>query len=155
MEAILDEYPDACIIWTHRDPSTAFVSLASLISALQWALLGERPDPAAMGEECRRLWSIALERALEARKTPRVANALVDVSFKQLQADKVGTMERIYDRFGLEFTDEYRRRIKGFESGPPTSQFTKHRYTPEEYGLDVDRVRSEFADYFEEFADLL
>lgn len=34
LDAILAAYPDACLIWTHRDPAQTIASLASLIGAL-------------------------------------------------------------------------------------------------------------------------
>jgi len=154
LEQIIETYPDACLIWTHRDPSTTFVSLASLVSSLQKALLGERPEPGVIGPECRRLWTLALERGLAARRNPKVAKALIDVSYAELAADKPGTVEKIYDHFGLEFTDAYRAKLERVDHEEPSTQYTKHRYSAEEYGLDPASVRRELAHYFEEFGHL-
>ena len=34
LEAIVETYPDARLVWTHRDPATTIVSLSSLVAAL-------------------------------------------------------------------------------------------------------------------------
>jgi hypothetical protein len=155
LSAILDEYPDACLIWTHRDPATTYVSLASLVSSLQQALLGRKPDPAEIGWESRELWSAALERGLRSRDDPRVEAATMDVAYRDLVADKVGTVRRIYERFDLELDDAHVRRIRQLEVEQPSSQFAQHRYTTDEFGVDRAEVEAELPAYYERFGDLL
>jgi hypothetical protein len=151
---ILETYPDARLVWTHRDPARTIASLASLVASLQYALLRERPDPVALGSEVRHLWVALLKRGLEQREDPRVARAIVDVSYRQLVADKAGTVAMIHERFGLAFTDEHRRAIGELEVEQPSSQYAQHRYTAEEFGIDVDEIREELADYYERFGEL-
>jgi Sulfotransferase family len=155
LEAIVDAYPDACLIWTHRDPATSLVSLSSLINALRYALLGERTPPEEMAAETIRIWSRALLRGVEQRKNPRVAAAVFDVPYRELVADKQSWVERIYDHFGLELTDEHRARIEQFEQVEPSSHYAQHRYTTEEFGVDPDQIREQLAVYYDEYAELL
>ena len=52
LEALLAAYPDARIIWTHRDPGPVVTSLASLANAGQRPLTAEgRPPPDGRGVE--------------------------------------------------------------------------------------------------------
>ncbi len=152
---ILGVYPDARFVWTHRDPATTIASLSSLVAALQNALLGEYPDPIELGRETRHLWVACLKRGVEARKDPRVARATLDVPYKELVGDKVGTTKRVHAHFGLEFTDEHRRRIVELEERQPSSQFAKHSYTADDFGVDVASLREELSDYYEEFGELV
>jgi hypothetical protein len=63
LEALLAAYPDARIIWTHRDPGPVVTSLASLANA------GQRPSPAGSdprptAEEWKRKCAFALNSAM-------------------------------------------------------------------------------------------
>jgi hypothetical protein len=155
LSAIMDTYPDARLVWTHRDPATTIASLSSLVASLQNALLGEYPDPVELGRETRHLWASCLKRGVEARKDPRVAAAVLDVPYAQLVADKVGTARRIHEHFGIEFTDEHRAGIEALEQVQPSSHFAKHSYTTDDFGIDVGSLREDLADYYDEFGDLV
>lgn len=152
---ILDVYPDARFVWTHRDPATTIASLSSLVAALQNALLGKRPDPVELARETRHLWVACLKRGVEARSDPRVANAIVDVPYRELVADKVTTTRKVHERLGLDFTDEHRRLIDELEARRPSSQFAQHSYTTDDFGVDVASLREELADYYERFGALV
>ena len=60
LDALLSAYPDARIIWTHRDPGPVVTSLASLANAGQRPLTG-RSDPRPTAEEWKRKCAFALE----------------------------------------------------------------------------------------------
>ncbi len=156
LDAILDTYPDACLIWTHRDPARTIASLSSLIASLQNALLGEYPDLVELGRGVQRQWTIALKRGLEQRqRDPRVERACFDVAYSDLVTDKRGTVQRIHERFGFEISDEHLRRVAELETEQPSSQFAKHAYTPDEYGVDVETVAADLSDYYERFGELI
>ncbi len=155
LTAILDTYPDARLVWTHRDPATTIASLSSLVAALQNALLGVYPDPVELGKETRDLWVACLKRGMAARSDPRVAKAVLDIPYRELVSDKVGTTRRIHDHFGLEFTDEHQKGIEALEVVQPSSHFAKHSYTPEDFGVDVDSLREELSDYYAQYGDLV
>jgi hypothetical protein len=156
LEAIVDAYPDAVLVWTHRDPTASFVSLPSLICAVREALLGDRPDQAAVGREMLELWSLYLRRGVEQRRSPRVAERILDLSYAELVRDKIGTIAKVHDHFGLAFSDDHRRRIERFETEQPSSQFAQHSYSAQEFGLDEATIRAALpASYYEEFGELL
>lgn len=156
LDAILDTYPDACLVWTHRDPARTIASLASLISSLQNALLGEYPDPVELGRGVQRQWTVAMRRGLDQRASdPRVERAIFDVPYRDLVADKSAAVRRIHERFGLELSDVHLERVKQLEQAQPSSHFAQHSYTSDEFGVDVGAVRDELSDYYERFGDLL
>ena len=154
LAAIVDTYPDARLVWTHRDPATTIVSLSSLVASLQNALLGEYPDLHQMGAETRTFWVSHLKRGLAARKNPAVARAIVDVPYRELVGDKAGAISKLYDHWGLEFTDEHRTRIDQLEEEQPTSHFAQHRYSAVDFGVDPASVREELEEYYGEFGGL-
>jgi len=155
LDQIVQRYPDATLVWTHRDPATTIASLSSLVAALQYALLGERPDPVALAAETRDLWVSLLKRGLQARRDPRVARAVVDVPYHQLVGDKIGTVGMLHDHIGLPFTAEHVARIEALEVEQPTSTYAKHTYSREQFGVDEASIRDELADYYDQFGHLI
>ena len=63
LEALLAAYPDARIIWTHRDPGPVVTSLASLANAGQRPLT-RRADPRPTANEWKRKCAFALNSAV-------------------------------------------------------------------------------------------
>ena len=158
LDAILDTYPDACLIWTHRDPARTIASLSSLISSLQNALLGEYPDPSRAGP--RRTAAVDGGGASavwnSASSDPRVERAMLRRPLQRSRADKSATVRRIHEQFGLEFTDEHLRRVgRAREAEQPSSHFAKHSYTPGRVRRRRRDVRDELSDYYERFGELI
>jgi hypothetical protein len=58
LDALLSAYPDARVIWTHRDPGPVVTSLASLANAGQ-RILTSRSDPRPTAEEWKRKCAFA------------------------------------------------------------------------------------------------
>ena len=63
LDALLAAYPDARIIWTHRDPGPVVTSLASLANAGQLPQTSRR-DPRPTATQWRRKCGFALRSAM-------------------------------------------------------------------------------------------
>lgn len=151
LDALLAVYPDARVIQTHRDPVKVVASLASLISLVR-SLCSERVDPAAVAAE----WAPALDRGLRAATNVRASGALpdaqvFDVQFGEFVGNELGTIRRIYDHFGIAFTPEAESRMARYLAANPKEKSGVHRYSLDEFGLDVEAERRRFADYVDRF----
>ncbi len=100
---LLDVFPDATFVVTHREPVSVTVSLATMISYSSRLQL-ETVDPIALG----RLWSARTEHLFRACVRDRdllPADRSIDVHLDDLVADDVGTVARIYEVADQPFTD--------------------------------------------------
>ena len=71
-------------------------------------------------------------------------------------ADPKGAIERIYDKFGLTFSDEHRARIDRFlTDNPAAKRMGRHKHSPEQFGIDPAEVHERLADYYARFGHLL
>ncbi len=156
LEGLVATYPDAGLIWTHRDPVATFSSLASFIAGLQ-AAVGQGKDRRAIGRSVVDMWSAAMARATRVRReNPAVESRIIDVAHRDVVRDPMAEMRRIYARFGLPFTDEMERRITTFlAENPSASRLGKHRHSAEEFGIDPDEVHERLAEYYDRFGHLL
>lgn len=62
-------------------------------------------------------------------------------------ADPLGTVERIYERFGLTMTDAYRLAARRCLEMNPKGKHGRHAYRPEDFGWTEPELRARFRDY--------
>ena len=67
MDQLLESFPTARIVWTHREPSQCVPSFASLIHTLR-AASSDRVDAHEVGRQWSELFARAIERSLDARE---------------------------------------------------------------------------------------
>jgi Sulfotransferase family len=156
LEGLIEAYPDAGLIWTHRDPVSTFSSLASMVVGLQKAI-GGGADKLAIGQGVFDLWSVAMARATKVRESnPAIEARIIDLAHRDVVHDPKGAMRRIYERFDVPFSDDYGARIEHFlTEHPAASRLGKHKHSAEEYGIDPDAVHERLADYYARFGPML
>ncbi len=145
LDALLAVYPDALVIQTHRAPRTAIASACSLAAhaAAGWSAVftGE-----VIGRTQLDLWArgLALFTAERARHDPARFH---DVRYDDLVADPVGTVEAIYQHFGLPLDGAAADAIRILATSSRAGGDTSHRYTLGEFGLTGVEVDERFGAY--------
>jgi hypothetical protein len=136
-------FPDATIVWTHRDPITVLGSLCSLVESSQ--VMHERnPDLHAIGETWLRIQATAIDRARKARVDwPRAA--FVDVPYPWLAAEPHDKVPLLYERLGAKWTDADARTLDSVLARPGIGR--QHEYELGRYGLTPQQVEDAFGDY--------
>lgn len=151
IDDVLETYPDALIIHTHRDPARVMPSLASLFYALR-GMTSDSVDPARCGRDVMNMWSLALHRAVEARRRHSdKPGQFFDAHFEDTLDDPVNLLRRAHAHFGLDFTDDTRDRMAAFLAANPRGSRGVHSYTREDFDLDLDEIRERFSEYCSEF----
>lgn len=149
IDALLHVYPDACIVWTHRDPYDTIASYCSLMS-LQWRTLFGQIDRIRIGEYMERRLLVGIERAIAARSRHDPAR-FFDVRFEDLVADPAGVLERASRWFNLDLPPDHRGAVAEYLSHKRSDDRGRHRYDASLYGLDPDRLRERYAGYIRHF----
>ena len=113
LDALVQAYPNAKFLWSHRDPARVLGSVCSLIQYVRsWS--SDRDDAEELGTEQLDSWAEAVRRAMDFRK--RVGDGrFVDVSFADLQIDPIGTWRTAT---GNSVFRSPTRLGRGFGSGP-------------------------------------
>jgi hypothetical protein len=152
IEDLLEVYPDACIVHTHRDPVDVMPSLASLCYALR-GIGTDVLDPHFVGRQQTELWSQHLQRAVRARERLRArSDQFLDIQFEDVVKDPIDVIGRIYAHFEIPFHDPARRRMEAFVAANPRGRLGAHRYCLEDFGLDREHERRRFAEYCDRFS---
>jgi hypothetical protein len=152
LEALLAVYPDARFVFTHRDPLRVVASLVSLIATLR-SLASDRIDPHEIGADWTARLAAGLEGAMRARERAGLGpERVLDVQFRELIGNEIGTVRSIYANFGLALSAEAEARMRRFLAENPRDKHGAHRYGIGFAGLDAAAERRRYAAYQERYA---
>jgi hypothetical protein len=148
LPALLKVFPDARLIFTHRDPLAVIGSAASL-AWNQTIIYSDRADAHRIGLEWLRKTALMIARMREARDSIP-AGRRIDVHYEDMDADWRAVMTRVYRFLGLDIApalpamEAYQRRAAALKR-------RAHRYSLEEFGLTPQRVLGELGDYVQSY----
>lgn len=145
LDVLLETFPDACIVQTHRDPIKALPSLCSVLLMVRRMLEGDAANLHEIGRREMNNWHVATTRAIAVRE--RAPKNFMDVQHRDFHADPMAVVRRIYDHFGFTLSPDAERRMRQRIGTDPESQHGAHEYTLEQFGLDKGTIRERFADY--------
>jgi len=152
LEELAAQYPDATLVWTHRDLAEQLPSLVSVQAILQ-GIAGEAPQ----GDERIAFGRIAVEhQCATLLKGMRARNRIgeerfVDISYHDVMAGPVAVVERIYSHCGLAVSEEHVRAIETWLRNNPQTKHGVHRHSPQAFGIDGDAINRQLAPYIERF----
>ena len=151
IEALLAVFPDARLIWAHRDPYKATGSLANL-----WKLPkgmtqhAEAMDLHAVGRGAKAQMQVHVERPLRARD--RIGDdRFFHMHYADMMRDPMAVMRRIYEWAGDPLTPETEARMQTWLAAHPQDRYGVNAYSLDQYGLTVDELKPVFAEYLDTF----
>jgi hypothetical protein len=142
---LLKVYPDARLIWTHRDPLSALGSFCSIISLAQQSFTSA-PDPEFIGRNCSWQAQQHANRIMDARDDLG-EDRITDVHYAQLTRQPIETMRKLYESLGDEFTGEAESAMRAWLDDNPQDKFGKHEYKLAQYGLSEKSATALFERY--------
>lgn len=142
---LLALYPDARLVWTHRDPYTATGSFCSLIGLAHRGYIG-KVDVEWIRENCP--WQAAqhANRIMDARERLR-EDRVIDVHYADLVRDPMAAMRRLYAALGDPFTAEAQGGMRAWLAENPQDKFGRHEYRLAQFGLTPQALAPLFERY--------
>jgi hypothetical protein len=151
LEHLLATYPDARIVFTHRDPVKSLTSYASLTSLVR-SMGSDQVDPLEIAAD----WTARLGRVLEhgvavrsAKQYPRAV--FYDMHFQDFVRDQFTEVEKIYAALGLPMTAVGAQRMRAYIADHPKGKDGIHRYAPADFGVEPAKIRRAFGPYMARF----
>lgn len=148
--ALVETFPDATIVCTHRDPVSVFTSWATMTC---YAARLSR-DPVVVSELIphAQLLQKRLLDGLVRDKASLPEDRTEHVYFHEFMADDRGTLDRIYERAGLPMTEQTRAEIDHYIETHPRGRHGKVVYDLEDdFGITRDEMYEVFGDYMDAF----
>lgn len=143
-DTVLDEFPECRIVMTHRSPTSAVPSYASMVSAMT-AQYSDAGDPVLIG----RYWSDRFRECLSGFDEVRARRPerFVDVPFKDSVARPLETATRVMGDLGLAVTADDTAAFEAYLAVNREEKHGTHTYTAEDFGLSTEQLASDFAFY--------
>ena len=149
LEALIDAYPDALFIQTHREPSQFMGSWNSLVERIR-SLTSDPLPTNEFGAEQLAFMGNMMDRAVHFREThPELEHRWIDVNYIDLIEKPMATLARIYKHFdwpfeqtAIEAMEDWQERQSQQRRGEK-----RHRYDLSDYGLTSEEVNAAFARY--------
>jgi Sulfotransferase family len=150
LAAIRTVYPDARLVFVHRDPLAVLLSVARLTETLRQPFT-RSIDRTEIGCQDSDRWLAATELMIAAAREQGFAEPIFHVHYLDLVADPVGTMAALYEHFGETLRPEAADRISRLVEAKPNGGYGAHRSRLEDYGLDAALERERYARYMAHF----
>jgi hypothetical protein len=148
LAALFASYPDARVLYIHRDPVQVTASRIKMAQDLHEGLTGEPDSP-----EQARIHLAASRAGFHSI----LDNPLIDdprvrhVRYADFMADQVATIHGFYDFAGHEWTDAGEAAMRQYLATNRGDRYGKFRYSTDLIPADVAELHAEFAPYRERF----
>ncbi len=143
-------FPDARLVFVHRDPVKVLLSLCKLTEVLRRPF-ARRVDRVGIGRQESGRWLAGTERMIRACREPMFAEPICHVSYLDLVMQPVKTVAAVYDHFRIELDEQAAGRIARAVEVNPDGGYGRHSYRFEDHGLNAGAEREKFQPYTDFF----
>ena len=151
LKEFFEAYPDATLVWLHRDPVMVAASSTMMMADIMEGIVGQIDlvAEARMHMERTRM-SIA-----NTMTNPLVHDARIHhVRYRDFVADPVGTIRGYYQFAGRPFTPQAEAAMRDYLANNKGDRHGKFHYSKQvlvDAGYDIDALNAEFAPFRERF----
>jgi Sulfotransferase family len=150
LRAIRSVYPDARLIFVHRDPVKVLLSVARLTEVLRRPFT-RKLDPKVIGRDESARWLAGAERMMQAGDDAGLPEPICHVHHMDLISDPVATVDIVYRHFGMRLPDAAATAIDRYVAERPNGGYGPRDYAFEDHGLVEAVERERFRPYMMRF----
>jgi Sulfotransferase family len=151
LDTMLEFYPDARIVWTHRDPAKVVTSVASLNTSLQ-RMNVRANDPVAIGRDWNDKLHLAVTRGIEFDRRQNGRDWCHHLQYADLMDDPIAAVHALYAHFGARVSPLHARRMEVWMRERHQEAHGRHVYDPADFGLTNEGIAERYAEYRKRFA---
>jgi hypothetical protein len=144
LDILLQVFPGATVIQTHRDPLQTIPSLCSMNYALT-SMGSDNVDAKLLGRHWCDKFARSLRQSVAVREL--YADQFIDVQYTDSANTPEATVERIYAALGLALDATTRTAMQHWLRDNRREDRDPHRYTLEQFGFTVAGLENDFAEY--------
>ena len=144
LDGVLETFPEATIVMTHRDPVQTVPSYCSMMTTLyHMASTVERERIGAFWEK-RLAELLDLFMSVRSKAGP---DSFIDVRYTDTTTKPIEEGKRVLTEAGIEVTPEIVAGMAEWVEANKREGRAPHRYALEDFGLTREQVEHDFADY--------
>lgn len=149
LPALMRVFPEARLIFIHRDPERVVGSSCSLVWN-QMTIHSDEADPQWIGRHWLEKTGLQIDRMQAARNRIHPSQR-IDVHYREMDTDWEGVMERVYRFLGMEIAPALPRMRRYVRKARSQHRWQHHRYDLSAFGLERSAVRARFEHYVDAF----
>lgn len=151
LKEFFETYPDATLVWLHRDPVQVVASSAAMMRDIMEGIVGKIDMVAEVKQHL-------LRTRMSNQNT--MTNPLIDdprihhVRYKDFVSDPINTIRGYYEFAGRELTPQAEAAMRGYLANNKGDRHGKFEYSTQsliDAGLDIDELNEEFRPFRERF----
>ncbi|MBO9378007.1 sulfotransferase [Sphingomonas histidinilytica] len=144
LDGVLDTFPEAKVVMTHRDPVQTVPSYCSMMTTLYH--MASTVDRRKIGA----FWEKRLAELLDLFMSVRAragSASFIDVRYTDTTTRPVEEGRRVLGEAGIEVTPEIVAGMAEWVEANKREDRAPHRYALEDFGLTREQIERDFADY--------
>ena len=141
LDVLLEVFPTATFVWTHRDLNDVVPSFCSMLSHAR-GVFSDVVDANEIGRSWLRKGARMMERGLEVRA--KREDRFVDIHYADLVADPIAQVKRIHAHAGLGWHSEAEDCVKDRLTTQKKDRFGAHVYRLADFGLQPSDLTAAF-----------
>lgn len=150
MDKILEVYPDARFVMTHRDPVQTLASISKMSLKLREVRYDGAVDPHVVGRQMLHFVKRHIDRIMAFTGGPDAGKA-THVDYYRMLEDPLPVMAEVHRHLGVDSPEDVRRAVGDWHAANPKGARGANPYALEQFGLNADAVAELFADYMRRF----
>jgi hypothetical protein len=150
LRAIKAVYPDARLVFVHRDPVKVLLSVAKLTEVLRLPF-SRHVDRKIIGRDESARWLDGTRRMMDAGDDAGLGRSICHVHYIDLVTDPVSTVDQVYRHFGMELDETAVAAMGHYVTERPKGGYGPRDYRFEDHGLHAAEERAKFLPYMLRF----
>ncbi|MBV9953306.1 MAG: sulfotransferase [Acidimicrobiia bacterium] len=148
LAALFETYPDACVVWIHRDPVQVIASQITAFGQINECLAGSLDWPAYAAAQL----ASSKQSFLAHLDEPLVDDARIHhVRYPDFVRDPVGVIRDFYERFDVPFTAGADAAMRAYLEHNRSDRYGRFVYSTDVLAVDLEELHRELAPYRERF----
>ena len=151
LQELFETYPDAKLVWLHRDPVQVAASRTMMMADISEGIVG----PIDLRAEAKKHLELTRASIANTMTHPMVDDPRIHhVRYRDFVADQIGTVRGCYEFAGRELSGAAEDAMRGYLSANQGDRHGKFRYSTTvltDIGEDLDALHEEFRPFRERF----
>lgn len=145
LDLLLEQFPRAQVILTHREPAQTIPSMASMAHTL-WQMYSDNPDPKAAGAQWNTRMARGMRHTLQVREQ-HGPERFLDIHFADTVQQPLQVLEQVYAFAHLPFTEQARAAAQAWLAQNSREKRASHDYSLERFGLTQAQMIEDYREY--------
>ena len=145
LDLLLEQFPRAQVILTHREPAQTIPSMASMAHTL-WQMYSDNPDPKAAGAQWNTRMARGIRHTLQVREQ-HAPERFLDIHFADTVQQPLQVLEQVYAFAHLPFTEQARAAAQAWLAQNSREKRASHDYSLERFGLTQAQMIEDYREY--------